>query len=322
MKDVFFLATQHGIDNLTEVFDLVHPILSSLWNMKAEITGLKTLEPTISEAKLKSRFSIASGIGGVNYTRAFSEWDWEKIQTELAWILLNNIFVVYEGWLQELHNTVFTETAGNLNIKYMQFPHDVSSTERYGQSPKNILDEIARLNGTSSIMLKDTFYDLYRNRSRRATVSLNNLMYCYRYFKELRNCYAHNGKQVSQRLVDAYGKYSPFANSSALGVKEAPEIKVPVLNNPAELTLRGVIGFSYIIIQIMLTCDAELLCSQHAETEFLRRLQDLHRPIKIVSSRNNGIGIARTYVQGAGYLKTKPSPLLFEYLLRHRFFSL
>ena len=56
MKDIFFLATQHGVNNLTEIFDLVHPILSSLWNMKAEITGLKSLYSNISEAKLKSRF--------------------------------------------------------------------------------------------------------------------------------------------------------------------------------------------------------------------------------------------------------------------------
>ena len=322
MKDVFFLATQHGVDNLTEVFDLVHPILSSLWNMKAEITGLKALEPSISESKLKSRFSIAPGLSGVNYTRAFSDWDWEKIQTELAWILLNNIFVVYEGWLQELHNTVFSETSGNLNVNYMQFPFDASSTEKYGQSPKNIEDELARLKGINSPMLQNTFYNLYRNRPRRATGSINNLMYCYRYFKELRNCYTHNGKLASQRLVDAHRKYLPYATPTALGVKESPEIKKPILNAPVELTLRGVIGFSYIVIQIILTCDAELLCSQYAEKEFLHRLSELHRPTRIVSTRDTGTGIARTYVQGAGYLKPDSSPLLFDYLLKHRFLSL
>ena len=323
MKDTFFLATQHGIDNLTEAFDLIHPIRSSLWNMKAEIAGLKMLDPSISEAKLKSRFSIVPEIGGVNYTRAFSDWDWEKIQTELAWILLNTIFVVYEGWLQELHDTVFSTTSGNLNIEYMQFPCDPSSTERYGRSPKNIVDEIARLKTSRSLMLEGTFYNLYRTRPRRTTAtSLNNLMYCYRYFKELRNCYTHNGKQTSQRLVDAYSKYLPYADSSALNVKEIPEIKAPTINTPAALTLRGVIGFSYIVIQIMLTSDAELLCSQYAEEEFLYRLKELHRPTRNVSSRENGIGIARTYVQSAGYLKPEPSPLLFDYLLKHKFLSL
>lgn len=322
MKDIFFLATQHGVDNLTEIFDLVHPILSSLWNMKAEIMGLKTLHPNLSETKLKTRFSISPEISGVNYTRAFLDWDWDKIRIDLAWIILNNIFVVYEGWLKELHNTVFTDTSGNLNINYMQFPLDSSSVQRYGQSPKNIIDEINRLKSNNSLMLKEAFYDLYRNRPRRATVPLNNLMFCYRYFKELRNCYTHNGKIASQNLVDAYNKFLPYATSAALGVKECPEYIIPICNTPINLSLRGVIGFSSIIFQIMLTCDAELLCSKYAEAEFLNRLHDASRPTRIVKSRTDGIGIARTYVQRAGYMKAQSSPLLFDFLLQNKFLSM
>ena len=127
---------------------------------------------------------------------------------------------------------------------------------------------------------------------------------------------------VSPRLVTAYNHFLPYANPASLGVKECPDFKTPILNTPAELSLRGVIGFSYIVIQIMLTCDAELLCSQYAEAEFLTRLKALQRRKRIVSTRENGIGIARTYVQGAGYLKAQSCPLLFDYLLNHKFLSL
>lgn len=318
MKDVFFLATQHAIDNLTEVFDLVHPILASYWNMKSEITGLKNLYPSISEAKLKSRYSIAPDTRGVNYTRSFLDWDWEKIKDGLAWVLLNNIFVVYEGWLKELHNNVFSDTHGCLNTSNMQFPKDPTGTN----VNRNILDEIFRLTQDESIMLKDSFYDLYRTRSRRATVPLNNLMYCYRLFKEYRNCYTHNGLLASSTLISAYNDFLPYAYASALGVKECPEYAPPVLGRKVCMKLRGVIGFSYIAIQIILTCDAELLRSKYAESEFLSRLQYMNKIKYNVRRDNSGAGTAKVYVQGAGYLKPTNANLLCDYLFDNGLFFL
>lgn len=308
MKNVFFTATQHAVDRLTEVFDLIHPVLGSMWNTKSEVLGLKALYPDITETKLKNRYSIIPELRGANYTRAFLEWDWDKTKMDFAWIILNNIFVVYEGWIKELHDTVFDDVHGDLKLKVMQYP--------------GIGTEINRLTQNKSTLLSECYYNLYKTAKRRAVVPLDNLMYCYRYFKELRNCYVHHGKIADTKLVDAYNQFLPFASKEMLGVPECPIYITPILNTEISVDLRGVIGFSAIIFQIILTCDAELLCSQYAEIEFLARLQNMHRPIKIVQRGARANGRAKVYVQGAGYLEPERPDIMSEFLIKNNLFSL
>jgi hypothetical protein len=81
----------------------------------------------------------------------------------------------------------------------------------------------------------------------------------------------HGGGVVDQRLVDAYTGFLPVANTAALGVGEVPRHAPVVLGGNIALSLRGVVGFSHIVLKIMATIDAEISRSQNAEKAFCKR---------------------------------------------------
>lgn len=110
-------------------------------------------------------------------------------------------------------------------------------------------------------------------------------MLCYRYFKEARNCYMHGNKVASKALIEAFDNYSNVANAKDLGLKEAPIAINPVLGKPIELSLRGVIGFSAVVIEIIKICDFSLLTDKAAEHELDDR-KPTGIPIRTLSTKS------------------------------------
>ena len=55
---------------------------------------------------------------------------------------------------------------------------------------------------------------------------------------------------------------------SSLGIKEELEIDIPVVNSPVKAYLRGVIGFSDIILKLLYHLDAELIKTNLGENYF------------------------------------------------------
>ncbi|EJQ2917600.1 hypothetical protein NYD81_004386, partial [Cronobacter sakazakii] len=93
---------------------------------------------------------------------------------------------------------------------------------------------------------------------------INNLMKCYRYFKELRNSLVHSGNISKKSFKDAEANYSSLTATS-LGVQELPEYKQNSDEDRINLSLRGVIGFGEIVLRMISTIDAELVKTTMAE---------------------------------------------------------
>lgn len=121
MTDVFFSATKKALGNITATYDTVWPTAVGLWNLRCLVNGVRKEYPTITEAELAAKFSLGSGIHGVNYKRAFGEHTWEQQQEKFAWILLNSTIPIFEEWLEELKRDYFHD----MDIKYLQFPKKV-----------------------------------------------------------------------------------------------------------------------------------------------------------------------------------------------------
>ena len=71
MTDVFFTATKKALSNITSTYDTVWPTAVGLWNLRCMVNGVKKEYPCITETELTAKFSLGSGIHGVNYKRAF-----------------------------------------------------------------------------------------------------------------------------------------------------------------------------------------------------------------------------------------------------------
>lgn len=227
--------------------------------------------PSITEAELACKFTMGSGIHGVNYKRAFFERTWEQQQSDFAWILLNSIFPIYEEWLLELKNTIFPD----MKTKEMQFPNQIRN-------------EVSRLTSNSSNVLSKAFYTTFCNKRDRNYAHIEELMKCYRVFKEARNCFMHHGSNATQKLIDAHLDYTSSASERVLSVKEIPFFSVPKLDEKISLSLRGAVGFSYVLIKILVSLDTELLCSVEAEKELISRFKQQHPTRRTLKSDIEG----------------------------------
>lgn len=305
MTEVFFFATQKALSNITSVFDFVWPTAAAMWNFRRLISDEYAADPTITNAQLMEKFYLESRIHGANCKRAFIEQTWEKQQSIFAWILLNNTISIYEGWLEDLKN-IFP----SMKEKNMQFPDSVKA-------------EVSLLTTCKSVTLERCFYAGYSSKRDRHYSDIEALMHCYRIFKEARNCYMHAGSKASQRLIDAYTDYLPFSKKEKLHVTEVPEFPRPSLNAPIEISLRGVVGFSYILIKILVSLDTELLCSSRAEAEFRSRYKETHSiacvlkadPVKAAQK------VARL-VRKCGFITPENADEMRQYLLTQHLVTL
>lgn len=104
-------------------------------------------------------------------------------------------------------------------------------------------------------------------------------------------------------------------------MSEIPEHYAPALNDKIRISLRGVIGFSQVVIQIMLTSDTELLRSQYAEKEMLERLRKvLPAPKTINSNRTRAARQITGIFRAAGYIEPDLSNLtaIVRFLIDNR----
>lgn len=300
MKEFFFKASRNALDRLTDLYDITWPAAVGLWNLRWQVRGFKEAVPNSNEIQLAKRFAAGSGIERLNFNRAFFIHSWEKQQNYFAWIILNNAFSIYESWLEELDDTVFIPQNVSFEKKEFQF----ETTRNGSREISGIWHQIHTLTSNQSTMLKNAFYSQYINKNNNCQNELDNLMLCFRFFKESRNCYMHNSIIANQRLMDAYVKYSAVANISSLCVDEVPKIYQPQLNKEIKVSLRGIVGFTAILIKIIRTCDTELLISSYSEYEFENTWKQ---------SKNNGRTLCSDsckansqivrYVKQCGYMK-------------------
>lgn len=292
MEEVFFDATIKALNNITVLFDSVWPTVVGLWNLRCSVKGVKSEFPSITESQLAAKFALGSGIHGVNFKRAFVEKSWEEQQRDFAWTILNSSFPIFEGWLEELKADVFP----SLDTKAIQFPVRIKS-------------HVAAFTATQSTMLTHSLYPVYLTKRNRCYSQIDALMYCYRVFKEARNCYMHNGSKADQKLIDAYNAYSPYATTSALCVAEVPVFLPPSLNQDIAISLRGVVGFSDILRKIIISLDTELMKSSDAEAPFISRCRERHPILKTLEADAEAAkSQAKSYVIQCGY----PTPISLE----------
>lgn len=262
MADVFFRASKDALDNITTAFDNVHPLTVSLKYTRRVINEATNRNTSGCEIDYQQIIDPDNSVHGVNYKRAFIETPWVTQEENLAWLLLNNLFAIHEGWAQRLYDDAFCgfHFQERPFIKNLEFPGLTNKFTNYyitANKRSNALD--------------GAFYNAYKTASSLDFSKLENYMLCYRFFKEARNCYMHHNFAASQDLVDAYNAYLPFATCNDLDVNEVPIIISPVLGHRVELSLRGVIGFSQLVRRIIIITDINLLRSKAAEKEFIDR---------------------------------------------------
>lgn len=281
----FFDASQGAHEQITGLFDFVWPTAVAMWNLRWQVSGYIQVRPDADIKTLEGRFAEGSHVRGANLKRSCLEHTWEQQQEAFAQVLLVNVFAVYEGWVAEVLSDL--NAATKANESGLQFPSRratpaIPAVPATATSPAiaakpakpanaGAIGIVSSLTTNESNTLKRSCYTTLKGSSRYDYAKLDNQLRCYRYFKELRNALIHASGTASQQTVDAYDDFRLVATTADLGISEVPQHTQVAIGVKPNLSLRGVVGFSGMILRMITTIDAELSRSESAEVAFVRR---------------------------------------------------
>lgn len=203
MNNCLFDESNNALKNLTELYDIIWPLSISVWKTRCEIKGMLIENPNLKDTDFAKLFNVGSGLHGVNYKKNFIKKTWDEQKSELAMILLNHSIAIFEGWIDStvrLHFPVLN-SCGTINeyrtkerIKGLQFPH-------------SILNEVALMVSNQSSFMVSNLYPKYCTLKKRNYSKIENFLFCFRVYKELRNSYMHSGSIVTSQLLAAKQEY-------------------------------------------------------------------------------------------------------------------
>jgi len=256
----FYTVTRNALQRVTETYDFAWPVTAALWNLRWQVHGYLAAVPDASEEQLRARFTHPTGSGSnFGNFHGFAKQTAEQQQAQVAGMLLMNLTSLYEEWCKAiLLSATGSESFADKYEKGLQFPTNAT---------KGIRPTMARALQKPSAVAARAFSTALKKDRRYSLSHIDELLACFRYFKEIRNVIAHGGAQSAKRLTDAAAAYSVVLSGRGIGMPHAPAAAVPSSTSP--LQLRPVVGFGEVLLRIMVTVDAELAGAEGAEPELV-----------------------------------------------------
>lgn len=270
-----FQCAYDAHNQFTRLFDFVAPTAISLWNLRWQVQGFLKATPEATSQDLSNRFAFGSGMRGGELKRACVEISWNDQLEQFANFVLINAIAGFEDFTARLAEIAASDADLQRRISNgLQFPG--GSSQIPGAPTRDFAYSYLTV---SSSHLTGVFARDPRSLRRYAGGKLDNLLLCYRFFKSLRNAIAHNGGRIDTEVLNNYARYSPVANATALGLKEAP-VHPPIKNidDPIHLDLRGVTGLTNVILHVVTTYDIDFGESMIAEKEVATRIRATSKP--------------------------------------------
>lgn len=268
-KRMFFQQSKLLEAQITDLFDDVWPTITAWKNLRWQVLGYCGDHQDYTNDQISAKFVEPSDKSNHSnlYRKCILE-PWKDQESRIAVGLLISLFACYEGWLEEILKS-FKAFSQN-RLKAFQFP---------GSFQK----ELSYLQSIGNQMLADAFFDVYKSVNKNYNkLHLYNYLVVYRFFKECRNCFIHGGGNASKEVVKAWKAYNTL-DKEDVDVKQLPEAFEPKMGQPLEISLRGVVGFSQIVLKIVSTLDVEFILCKNAEEVFANTIFEFphdHFPIK------------------------------------------
>jgi hypothetical protein len=162
----------------------------------------------------------------------------------------------------------------------LQFPSNHQNTD----GVMSALNELTRqLTRQTSPIIHDAFFNGLTASKKYSISTLDNLLKCFRYFKELRNCFMHRGRTCDNKLYGWQSHFTPIADKKSLGMEFVSNYFRANIGDRVQLDLHGCLGFTEVILRIVTTIDAELSQTDIGEDAFVSRIATYSRgPIPVV----------------------------------------
>lgn len=257
----YFEVTRNALDRITDTYDFLWPTTAALWNFRWQVRGYLEAVPDATEEQLRARFMHATGSGSNyrNFRGGFANTTWEVHLERLAGVLLVNLVGIYEAWCKAVILAATGSAAkADKYEQHLQFPVTVK------RPTENAVHAVTQCTKRRSTAMVAAFYPALRSHFRYSWTNANDLLCCFRYFKEIRNALAHNGGLASPKLVQEAANYAPLIGPQ-FPMQHPPPCRAYIANDPISVDLRAVVGFGEILIRLMVSIDAELSVTDIAE---------------------------------------------------------
>jgi hypothetical protein len=227
------------------------------------------------QADLKSRFLAGSGLHRANFRSLVDRQTWPDQVAILAEMTLLTITSLFEGWVDAIGNEAGLSRPNRDALQwpshavYPRFTNAGAALPGIGEALQ------AGQSGVSDVM-KACFYPEYKNNRQYSLSHIDQLLACYRYWKEIRNAIAHAGGRATDRCIAEESRLSMLTPAS-LGMTRVPRLTALTLNAPIPIVLESVLGFGEVLQRIAVTVDAELSINESAEMIMIRRWESMRR---------------------------------------------
>jgi len=270
MKNTAFCSsTLSALQQITSIFDFIWPTYTALWNLRWQVKGYTSIIE--SEGKKVTpddlrRIFVTKKIHGENLKR-LCENNWSVQENLFGQILLAYAFSIYEGWIAEIGDLLKWKKEQKDSLQFHKRDDGKMTIRSFVESWTEGLSPNDKL-------VRNIVYDKARKNKKYARDFLEDLLICYRCFKEARNSFIHSNGDITDRLKNEYTEYKANTAKIEKIMVEAPEFPpLARADKKFDLTLRGVVGLYNVIIFLIVTLDAELSNSHYAEKILLYRLK-------------------------------------------------
>jgi hypothetical protein len=279
----FLVASRSFVDVNTLNHDFQSAARCAFWNTRASVVGFSSLAGNAHESVLQGRFVSGTGLRGANLKRVFVDEDKAFEESHLAFLLLTSSFASYEGYVEEIARIT---GASDTSSKKLQWP---TSTTKSGTRRGFLqgLDEVTR---SPNRDMTKAYATVLQSSPKYALSYADDLMVIYRQFKEVRNALIHR-RGVADAKAETADSVARSLSPLRMGMRDLPEM--PQVKDGARVTLslRGVIGFTDVLLRLVTTIDAEVAVTDAGATELMQRWRDAYgglRPLPAVRSRRDG----------------------------------
>lgn len=283
---LFLLASVDSSNALTDLFDFVWPNAVALWNLQWQTKGFLAQMPDATVEELNARFVLGSKIRGANLHRLANQQAWPQMQQWFSRLLISEICALFEGWIEsafdelELPDSIRKAGTSDSLDKRLQFP---TVFDKSGGVTGGAMYAVQKIQGAKSSFIQTCLIPSMTKGKKNGVSNLENLLVAYRAFKEARNDFTHHGGRASERTVEKCAAYSA-ETATSLGVKQKPEFPQVILGDQIELSLRGVVGFSDVVLRLIASFDLLLSDSVFAENVIKKRWKVKHGGLIMVKS--------------------------------------
>ena len=243
-----------------ELYDFALPAAAAMWNLRWQVRGYIDAKPDVSATELSDRFVFGSGFSYRNLREPVERTTWATQQDQFARFLLTNLFSLFEGYVAELE-MVFQSPG---LAKALQFPSSGITSRR----ADGVGEVLGQLTSRKSATMATSFTSALEHQSRFKGSELDTLMVMYRYFKEVRNAFAHRNGTAEDYMEEAY-KAAALLPSWPLSPDLRSAIPAIVGGDRVSISWRNMQSFSEMLLVIVTTIDAKLSATPTAESIFL-----------------------------------------------------